>query len=202
MQIEPSRLTFIESLPDGMWKCQCQCGNIKITKAALVKSGKTRSCGCLRKEMRAAKNLKHGHSRVGAISAEYVAWQNMHARCENPSSDKYKHYGGRGIKVCERWGDFENFLADMKMRPTPQHSVGRIDNEGDYEPTNCEWQTLSEQRRNMRSNRWITFCGDTLCLEAWADRTGINSATIDWRLRNGWSLERSLTQPVRGKANG
>lgn len=94
-------------------------------------------------------NFRHGHNGKGRRSPEYRSWAHMKGRCENPESDRYAYYGGRGIRVCERWQSFENFLVDMGPRPAG-HTLDREDNDGDYEPGNCRWATQSEQGKNRR----------------------------------------------------
>ena len=115
-------------------------------------------------------------------------------RCSRPSHKFFKHYGGRGISVCERWSKYENFLDDMGRRPTPKHSIDRIDNNGNYEPSNCRWATSKTQLRNRRANRIIDFNGESFCIAEWAERTGTSSAVISQRIDNlGWSIEDALT---------
>lgn len=129
------------------WECECDCGAIVVKRGASLQSGNTLSCGCLRKEKTGAKNRSHEQS--GTLV--YRVWRSMKYRCSNPRAKDYPDYGGRGIKVCERWlNSFENFLADLGPRPTPQHSIERLDNDGNYEPGNCVWATKQEQNRNRR----------------------------------------------------
>lgn len=119
----------------------------------------------------------------------------MRQRCENPKRDNYKHYGGRGIVVCERWKTFENFLADMGERPTPKHSIDRIDVNGNYEKDNCKWSTVIEQRNNMTSNRWIVIDGERRTIGDWAKRAGIDERLIRIRLKRGHiSVKDACTQ--------
>ena len=131
------------------WICLCQCGAIKSVEACELKSGKTKSCGCLnRQNIRAAK--KHGLAKTST----YRVWANMIARCSNPKRPDFSRYGGRGISVCDRWRDFSNFVADMGERPESL-TLDRIDNNGNYEPENCRWATMSQQRRNQRTRSEI-----------------------------------------------
>jgi hypothetical protein len=121
-------------------------------------------------------------------------------RCYNGNASYYPKYGGRGIKVCDRWlGDkgFQNFLEDMGRKPSPKHSIDRIDNNAGYSPENCRWATAKEQGRNTRWNVNFTYAGKTQCIEAWAEEFRINSATLSGRIRRGWSFERALTTEVK-----
>jgi hypothetical protein len=119
----------------------------------------------------------------------------MRDRCRNPKHRAYKNYGGRGITVCERWNSFENFYADVGDRPSPKHSIDRIDNDLGYEPGNVRWADQKTQSRNSRRNRLVAINGETLCLQDWAERMGLGRCTIYDRLRRGWSIERALTTP-------
>lgn len=130
------------------WICECECGSSASVAAADLKSGHTKSCGCLNSESRKSKALRHGYNRT----TTYVCWSNMLARCGNANRPDFKNYGGRGITVCERWLDFANFLADMGEKPSGL-TIDRINNDGNYEPGNCRWATPSEQRRNQRPVR-------------------------------------------------
>lgn len=137
------------------WKCRCSCGNVKIISSTGLMSGKSRSCGCLQKEEQSERitksNTVHGHNKAGTgnQSPTWNSWSSMKKRCNTKSHVSYPSYGGRGIKVCERWNDFGNFLADMGERPIGK-TLDRIDVNGNYEPGNCRWATLSEQQKNKR----------------------------------------------------
>jgi hypothetical protein len=140
----------------------------------------------------------HGRrSRQRDQTAEYRIWVDMRHRCRNPNALNYHRYGGRGIKVCARWDSFEAFLADMGPRPSPDYSLERKNNDGDYSPENCCWATRSEQMRNTRQAKPITWNGETLLIVEWAERTGIDPHRIYCRIYvEGWPIERALTEPV------
>lgn len=124
----------------------------------------------------------------------------MKSRCYNPRFPKYKDYGARGIVVCERWkNNFQNFLDDVGMPPTPKHTLERKDNEGHYEPDNVVWALPERQNRNRRSNVNLTFRGETMCIVDWAKRVGLDFSTLAYRVRRGWNVERALTTPTRGR---
>lgn len=128
----------------------------------------------------------------------YRRWYNIKSRCENPKNDKYHLYGGRGIKVCERWQNFHNFYADMGDPPSPRHSVDRVDNNGPYSPENCRWATVTEQNRNKRNNRVILG----KCMSEWAEQLGVTPETISARVNSeGMTYEEAVMAPKRRKQN-
>jgi hypothetical protein len=140
------------------WLCMCECGNeITLSSNRLLHKEGTKSCGCLRSEISASKATKHGmaHTRI------YEIWSSMKKRCENKKNKNYNRYGGRGIKVCERWREFENFFEDMKEGYEEHLTIDRIDNNGDYEPSNCKWSTQQEQTSNYSRNILVTINGET-----------------------------------------
>ena len=147
--------------------------------------------------------IRHGHCAAYAESPEYVAWKAMIARCERPGSISYRYYGGRGIRVCAKWKrSFEAFLEDVGLKPSPAHSIDRINNEGHYEPGNVRWATRREQRRNLRSNRWLTIRGVTQCLADWATEAGISRRCLYHRLKRGWPMDELLESPDPSKQHG
>lgn len=155
------------------WRCRCDCGQETVVCArSLRKSHPTESCGCLRREQSSQQNRTHGMSHK---VPEYEIWMGMKQRCENPNTDFFYRYGGRGIAVCARWrDDFAAFLADVGSRPTAQHSIDRIDGDGDYEPSNVRWATAREQRINRSvSIRFRTLDGELICLSELARELAI-----------------------------
>lgn len=178
------------------WSCRCDCGGEVVVAGNSLLRGATQSCGCLSSEVTAAKNRANATHRLSHTTTHRV-WAGIRARCRNPKSKDFARYGGRGIKVCERWNSFDNFLADMGICP-PGHSIDRIDPNGDYCPGNCRWATHKVQQRNRREHRMLTYDGRTQCLSAWAEEMGIDTGTLHRRLgRYGWSVERALSTPVR-----
>ncbi len=143
--------------------------------------------------------IRHGEAMRGRQTAEHRAWSSMVCRCTVPTTTNYKFYGGRGIAVCERWATYENFLADMGRKPTPSHSLDRIDPGGNYEPGNCRWATHIEQCRNRRSTRWIELDGERLSMAAWGQRSGVDQDLISYRLRAGWPARDAVFTPPHGR---
>jgi hypothetical protein len=183
------------------WLCRCSCGAEKPVDGSTLRNGTSISCGCHRDECTKARVTTHGKARPGSVASEWNIWSGMKQRCLNKASRSYLRYGGRGIAVCARWlKSFENFFADMGHRPSTNHTLERIDNDGPYSPENCRWATRHEQCRNTRKNRLVTFHGVTASVAEWASRTGLNDSTICFRLDNGWSVEDTLAKSlIRGR---
>lgn len=170
----------------SLWTCYCDCGRIFV----MMHPPNQTSCGCLRRANRIAAITTHGQTKTPL----YRIWIAMRARCENPKCGNYPNYGARGIRFCERWRSFENFAADMGPRPTnARYTLERINNNGNYEPTNCRWATYKEQLRNRRNNRLMTFRGETHCVTEWAEILGISVGLIRSRLKYKWTDERALS---------
>jgi hypothetical protein len=177
-------------LPNGKCLWLCECGNTKEIRISSVKSGNTKSCGCLQKTLRTKPKYKtHGMCKTPT----YKSWRSMLYRCKSASKIYYK---GKGISVCERWSNsFENFLADMGERPL-NHTLDRINPDGSYEPSNCRWATSKTQCRNRTNNKIITFNNNSATIAEWEIITKIPYATIHARLTRGWSAEKALTTPI------
>lgn len=179
-------------------RCICDCGSVVEVVARQIRAGKTQSCGCLMRDRILETNRTHGESRSSGETAEYRTWGRMKRRCTKPQDKSFSDYGGRGIKMCDRWlNSYDAFLQDVGRRPTPAHSIDRIDVNGHYEPGNVRWATKREQNNNTRVNHIIEFNGERLTLAQWSERTKIGHTTIIHRLKSGWTVERALTQPVR-----
>lgn len=175
-----------------LWRTVCDCGVFKDITAGTLIDGSTKSCGsCV---PRVSPNKTHNLSKTSI----YKIWTGMIQRCENPKGSGYERYGAIGVRVCDRWHKFENFLEDMGPRPEGL-TLDRRDNEMGYSPDNCRWATPLEQGRNKKTNLEISFNGKTQCLTSWADEFGIKEATLTKRLHLGWGIDRALTTPVAAK---
>lgn len=164
------------------WICRCSCGREEnVCSASLINGVSTRCVKCYQKTMGT-----HGHTKKGKEHPLYNIWISMIARCDNPNHLSYKYYGGRGIKVCDRWYDLLSFAEDMGPRPK-RLTIDRIDNNGNYEPSNCRWVTYKQNSRNKRSNRIIEYHGIKKCISEWAEFFNIRNDTFDhYMKRNGF----------------
>jgi hypothetical protein len=171
-----------------------------------LRSGLSQSCGCLKRELASARWRKgerpthRTHGKSG--TPEHVAWKAMIGRCTNTHNPRWHYYGGRGITVCDRWlGSFGAFLDDMGAKPSPKHSLDRIDNDGPYSPENCRWATRSQQTSNTRRNRYVTYNGATHTLQHVADTEGVNYKYL-WRLHvaGGVPLDTAIAEVRAGRS--
>lgn len=190
-------VSFHSMVPNGktktaLWTCECDCGRAALKKGYQITAGMIRSCGCLHERGNPHRKVKHGHGRRYAQSPEYIAWNAMKNRCYNASHKDYGRYGGRGISVCDRWrSDFRSFLEDMGFKPSPEHTIDRVDNDGDYEPGNCRWATQDEQV----NNRSVSVTIEGLTLREIAAAAGLTYACIHGRYYNGARTIADLTVP-------
>ena len=191
MLIVEKRLPNCRKENTRRWLCRCDCGLTTEVATRSLRSGHIRSCGCLLTKARASfgdRMRTHGSS----DSREHHSWSGMKGRCNNPQNPNYKSYGGRGIKVCQRWeASFSDFLADMGICPNGM-SLDRIDVHGDYEPSNCRWATSAEQAANKQNSRPLTINGTTMGLNAWAKHVAISPTRLYRRLQDGWTVEEAL----------
>lgn len=170
------------------WLCRCDCGVERVVLRASLTSGNTKSCGCYRVEEGIKKGKatkKHGGYVGNYPSPEWYTWSSMKSRCTNPKNPGYKHYGGRGITICERWASFENFLADMGKRPSDELSLDRIDVNGPYAPDNCRWATVKQQTRNTRRSVFVEFRGETKTVAEWCEIVGLCRNEYEARTKKG-----------------
>lgn len=177
------------------WLCLCDCGIRKTIAGNELTRNASRSCGCFAKTESSRRAYCHGHAASTNGKQEsltYRSWHSMLSRC-----GKRKWY--EAVSVCEHWKSFANFLADMGERPSRLHTIDRINSTGIYEPGNCRWATIKQQNRNKRVNRLLSYDGLTLTVAEWAEKQSLPAAALYHRLRNGWSVERILTQPLQEK---
>lgn len=179
------------------WLCRCYCGNNFVVRSTDIRTGNTKSCGCLNKKLAGDRARKHGNRN----SRLYNIWNNMKMRCINPNSISFKNYGGRGIKVCDNWfNSFENFYKwAMNNGYDNTLTLDRIDNDGDYKPSNCKWSDYTHQERNRRNNHILEYNNEKHTIAEWSELTGIPYKTLWKRVKKGWSVEKSLTQLLRGQ---
>lgn len=191
-------ISFYERTPSRryLWNCKCECGNTVVVDGKHLRDGHTKSCGCYRVEQSTINNTTHGKTGTRI----HTIWNSMRARCYCPTSHAYENYGGRGIKVCDEWLDFNNFYKWANENGWSEESVGisldRIDVDGDYCPDNCRWASIIQQANNKRNNLRLTINGETKTINDWGRKSGIASSTIRHRIRSGWDVEKAVFEPV------
>lgn len=197
------RLTSLEFVErdknrNAIWRFRCDCGAELVARTGNVRNGSTQSCGCLLERVAGMHTLSHGMKG----SPEYDIWCGMKQRCGYEKHEHFAEYGGRGIKICERWlHSFENFLADMGRRPSTKHTLDRKDNDLDYGPENCCWATRKDQSRNQRRTIMVMYGGREMPLAEAAELAGIRYLKVWIRIKRlGWSVERALSTPIKGPA--
>jgi len=177
-----------------VWVCLCTCGNTTKVPAQRLNSGSTKSCGCLKKSVLGNTTRTHGraNSRIsGYVDKTYGVWQAMRARCKNKNRLDYHRYGGRGITVCKRWDSFQNFVADMGEVPEGK-TLDRINNDGNYEPDNCQWATRKEQVYNSTKVKMISINNVAKPLSEWLEYYSLSKSTYYVRLKTGMTPEEAL----------
>lgn len=179
-----------------IWECVCECGNITQVAATKLKSGSTKSCGCLKTEVLQARGLESRRK----YPREYEIWKTMRQRCSNPNNPKHANYGLRGIEVCSEWDTFDTFVKEMGEAPSEKHSIGRIDNDKGYFAENCRWENAYQQANNTRKNKHLTFAGKTLTYSQWEREIGVGQGTVKSRIYRGWSVEKALGKTLTATA--
>jgi hypothetical protein len=176
------------------YRVQCFCGAVKVMQK--VNLLRAKSCGCLTKSLISKARTRHGQT----DSPTWKTWKSMLDRCELRAHKSFKDYGGRGIRVCDSWRTYENFVADMGARPDGMQ-LDRVDNSKGYEPGNCRWSTPKQNCNNRRSSRYLEFKSERRTVAQWARSSGMSPSTLFKRLEDGWSIEKALTQPVKRQRN-
>jgi hypothetical protein len=200
--IEEAEPVFSGKQKYRTYLCSCDCGNKKIIRKVHLQRQSTKSCGCTVKENAVLRNTSHGFSN----SLLWEVWKGMNSRCNNPANQSYRHYGGKGVQVSERWKQrfdgveigFMNFSNDVLSTYREGLEIERIDNNKNYEPSNCTWASRKDQILNRSITRFLEFQGKILCLSDWAELLGINKNTLFSRIDVlGWSVEKAFTTPAR-----
>lgn len=181
-----NKWTLVSLAANSKWLAKCDCGTVKTVYIDHLVTGKSKGC------MACTQRSTHGMTK----SPEYRTWSSMRQRCLHPLNDRYHQYGGRGIKICEQWGEFSNFLADMGPRPEST-SLDRIDVDGPYSPDNCRWATAKEQMRNQRIHKESEL---GIAITEAAENSGMTYGALQTRIKRGWDLTRALTEPVKDNA--
>lgn len=187
------RLSHKDKRQECHWLCKCECGNEKTVSGNKLRSGNTKSCGCMQKEFLDGRlRRKHGLTNTKL----YATWENMKHRCGDPKNWMYPHYGGRGIKVCEEWLDSSAFIEWALSHGYKEGlSIERINVDGNYEPDNCKWVELKEQYLNRTDSHFVTAFGKTQTISEWAKESGLKYDTIERRINQyGWDAERAVTE--------
>ena len=196
------KLTVVEYVGNSYWLTKCECGQDKVVHSYLLKTGKTKSCGCLHKEISCKNSRKHGQTK----SSLYMRWIDMLRRCYQPHNKGYHNYGGRGITVCDEWlNDFQAFYDwayANGYNPNAKRgecTLDRIDVNGNYEPSNCRWVDMKAQSNNTRRNHILVIGNEEKNIGQWAEEKGMNYSTLNERIRRGWNDVTAVTTPITDK---
>lgn len=194
------RLTVVEYVGkqkngQSLWLCKCSCGKTVVKRKSALTCGVTKSCGCYRKERAAGLNKTHGLS----STKPYSVWKNMVDRCRNPENKDFHHYGGRGIAVCKEWLTLEGFMGDMGASFKDGLTLERVDNSKGYCEDNCRWATRKEQSNNLRSNRMVTYNGETLTMSQTAEKYNVNYYLLRSRMQQDWPAGKAIILPAAAR---
>lgn len=202
-----NRLTVIGEAPKRrnstsmLWRCKCECKNNVNASTKDLKSGHSKSCGCLAHELLIKRNISnatHGQTANRNISHEYYIWTGIKSRCYNINHNYYKYYGGRGIKMHDDWfNSFECFYKYIGKAPSIKHTIDRINNNGNYEPSNIQWATRKDQANNRRNTRLFNYKGKMRSISQIADIIGIKYTTLKARLNLNWTIEKAASESVK-----
>lgn len=181
----------------ALWLCQCDCGNKKVVLGNTMISKLVISCGCYNREQAKKRKTKHSMSNIKL----YKVWNGIKTRCYNKKFTYYNNYGGRGITMCDEWkNDFAKFYSwAINNGYTEGLTIDRINNDGNYEPSNCRWATRREQNNNMRKTIIIKYNGKEQTISKWAKEFNLNRTALYYRIKRGWSVEKALTTPSKSK---
>lgn len=184
---------------NATWLCKCDCGKETTATGSELINGHTKSCGCYSRELTARRMAEILTTHGGSYTRLYSIWSGMKDRCRNINNHRYKHYGGKGVRVCEQWErDFESFRGwALKNGYDDQLSIDRIDNDGDYCPENCRWISNAEQQNNRSNNHFVDYKGRTLTIAQWEREMGFPKGFLQGRINAGWKIEDALTRPVK-----
>jgi hypothetical protein len=177
----------------ALWLCLCECGNEITVRGSELRNGRTKSCGCLQRERASIVNSTHKMSKMNI----YATWVKMLGRCNNPNINDFKHYGGRGIKVCDDWLSFEKFYEDFGKDYKEGLTIDRIDVNDGYNLDNCRWATRKVQGNNTRRNKYIEYKGEILTIAEIADKYHINYSVLYKRLKRGWDIHKAVSEPIK-----
>lgn len=176
------------------WRCRCACGEEVVIDGGKLRAGVKTQCSA----------SKHAALRGPPLTikykSEYQSWENMRVRCTDTTHKGYKNYGGRGIKVCQEWQSFEQFLRDMGRKPHPKYTIERTNVDGDYEPGNCRWVSRQDQNRNKRNSVFVTYQGKRMLLIDLVEQLNLSRGVVYGRLKAGWTLAQALALPVHRPA--
>ena len=178
------------------WLCKCRCGKETVVMSSHLKSGKIKSCGCWWQEKKHEYKKTHGFAHKERL---YNIWRGMKNRCYTKSHARFPEYGARGITVCDEWKNDYLTFRDWAIHNgyTDKLTIDRINVNGNYEPTNCRWVSMYEQTRNQRTNKFLTYKGKTQIMKDWAKEMNLSYSVLGWRIRNGWSVAKALTTPIK-----
>lgn len=188
---DAGRKVFPSGKSGRIWRLMCECGTVVEALASNVRTGHTKSCGCLEIENRKTMRITHGDSG----KRMWVIWRGMLQRCHDPKSVSYKYYGEKGIRVL--WSSYEDFKRDMGDTCKDGLTIGRKDNNAHYCKDNCKWETPAQQNRNYSRNVHLTFGGRTMVMSDWAREFCMGPSTLQMRIKSGWSVQKALTTPVK-----